>query len=175
MRLFLTIEIPKEIRDKLFDIQKEFGKDVLSTKWVAKKHIHLTLKFLGEVNSILMKKTIEELEKVKFKEFSLQVGKAGFFQRKGLISVVFIDLENSKELHYLKDDIEIGLLEIFPRDDSFEAHVTLGRVKKVFDKDKFVDVIDKIKINDKFEVKEFVLMQSMLTKDGPIYSVVKRF
>ena len=56
MRLFIAIELPENIKGSLFNIQKEIGSEYAKIKWVSKNQIHVTLKFLGEVdNDKLMK------------------------------------------------------------------------------------------------------------------------
>ena len=49
MRLYVGVELPKNIKDELFDIKKNFNGRLAKVNWIAKKNLHLTLKFLGEV------------------------------------------------------------------------------------------------------------------------------
>ena len=49
MRTFIAIELEKEIRDTLFQIQEELKSVQADVKWIKTANIHLTLKFLGEV------------------------------------------------------------------------------------------------------------------------------
>ena len=79
MRFFVAIELPEEVRDYLFTLKNKFHKDLAKVHWVAKKHIHLTLKFLGEVDEKLIKIFIEELNKIKFRPFELELDKLGAF------------------------------------------------------------------------------------------------
>ena len=68
MRLFLAIELNNEIKDYLFTIKNKFSKDLAKVNWVAKKNIHLTLKFLNEVDEKLVAELIELLKEIKFDE-----------------------------------------------------------------------------------------------------------
>ena len=58
MRTFIALDLPEEIKEYLFSLQKNFLKD-LKVKWVAKKHLHLTLKFLGETTDFITEKAFQ--------------------------------------------------------------------------------------------------------------------
>ena len=49
MRLFIAIDITENIKDYLNTLKDRFGDDLAKIKWVTKEQMHLTLKFLGEV------------------------------------------------------------------------------------------------------------------------------
>ena len=67
MRVFISVDLPKEGRDELYRIQKLINPSLAKIKWVPKKNIHLTLKFIGEVESI--DEIHERLSKIKFNPF----------------------------------------------------------------------------------------------------------
>jgi 2'-5' RNA ligase len=59
---------------------------------------------------------------------------------------------------------------------AYSPHLTLGRVKKIKEEIKFKEIfITKTTYPGKIDVKEFQLFQSVLTKEGPQYSVLSRF
>jgi 2'-5' RNA ligase len=49
IRTFIAVELPKEIHDKLQQIQNDFGASMPDVRWTKPGNIHLTLKFLGDV------------------------------------------------------------------------------------------------------------------------------
>ena len=58
----------------------------------------------------------------------------------------------------------------------FMGHVTIARVKKLKDKDTFLKLINSTKINMiTFIVREFYLKESILTKEGPIYKIIRKY
>jgi len=69
MRLFIAIEMPEEIKEYLIQIQSKIGNDLAKIRWVNKEQIHLTLKFLGEVQPNCVEEVKEELGKIKFESF----------------------------------------------------------------------------------------------------------
>ena len=69
MRVFVSVSLPTEVKDELYKVQKLISPSLAKIKWVPKKNIHLTLKFLGEVDNIddIRKK----FSKVEFNSFIL--------------------------------------------------------------------------------------------------------
>jgi 2'-5' RNA ligase len=56
------------------------------------------------------------------------------------------------------------------------SHLTVARVKKINDKKLFLEELKKINISKmNFEVNEFCLTESELTKEGPKYRVIEKF
>ena len=175
MRCFIAFDIPISLKNELEEIQKELYSENEKIKWVAKKNLHCTLKFLGNVDENSLKEIMRKLEEVKFKKFKTRLDKIGIFPSKNFIRVVFVELNPSKNAIDLQNEIDDKLLTIFPREKSFHSHLTLGRVKFVKDKEKFLEKIGKIKVTGEFEVSEFKLYKSVLSKDGPKYGVVKSY
>ncbi len=176
MRAFISIELPQKIKDILFDIQKQIGSNNAKIKWVAKKNLHLTLKFFSKISVDKLEKIKEKLIDIKFKPFKVKLGELGFFPGKDNIRVIWVGLQNHGKIMDIQGDIELKLNELYPKDERFTTHLTLGRVKFVKKKEEFLKNLKKIKIPDEeFIVREVVLFRSELTKDGPKYSVIKRF
>src|SRR5262249_58238136 len=81
MRTFIAIEIPSEIRSGLAVLQNELRRAGAEVSWTKPENIHLTLKFLGEVDE----RRIGEVEKVcvdsaaEFPSFALSLGATGVF------------------------------------------------------------------------------------------------
>jgi 2'-5' RNA ligase len=84
--------------------------------------------------------------------------------------VVWIGLEPEKEVLQLQQQIEELLGREFGKEKSFKAHLTLARVKFVDDKAKFLQQLKEIKTERlTFVVERFVLKESILSPNGPIY------
>ncbi len=80
IRLFVALLIPENVTEKLADICKNLVPDYSLYRWEAKEKIHLTLKFIGEVNEELVHPISSELEFVKnFHSFNFYVSGFGFF------------------------------------------------------------------------------------------------
>lgn len=176
MRAFIAIPLPKEVKDNLNDIQKQIGSDLAKINWVAKKNLHLTLKFFSYISEGEVKKVIGILKSIKIKPFEVELGEMGYFPDADYVRVMWISLEPAKDVFNLQGEIDSKLSELFERDKMFKVHLTLGRVKFVKNKEKFLKKLKEIKVPKlKFKIKGFELIQSILTKDGPKYKVLEKF
>lgn len=172
MRIFISIDIPKEIKDYLFNLQKTFPRNLAKIKFVAKKNLHLTLKFFPNINEEQLKIIKEKLQQLKFKPIKATLGKLGTFNKGSFGIVLWIDLD-SKEIYNLQDDIDILLQPEFKRENRFHTHLTLGRIKHVKNKEPFLDFLKTVKIQSlNFKIEKINLIQSNLTKDGPKYKIL---
>ena len=176
MRLFIAITLPDDIKDILYNIQKEIGNEYVKVKWVARKNVHLTLKFLGDVDGSKVEIIKEALRNVNHKKFKLSLGNLGWYPSKDKVNVIWVGLRPEKEVFHLHSEVELKLGSLFGNDSRFGVHMTLGRVKFVKYKEKFLDLLKKIKIRgEDFEVNSFSLIKSDLSKDGPKYFVMEKY
>lgn len=175
MRCFIAFDVPDHIKDKLYDLRKELHAKDAKIKWVEKKNYHLTIKFLGNINENRIKEIDDKLEKISLKSFKTNLGHLGVFPSDNLIRVIFIELNPAGDVIKLQQMVDSELISIFPKDERFHNHITLGRVKIVKDKDSFLDKIKNIKINGSFDVKEFKFFKSALDRNGPTYELLKTY
>lgn len=171
MRCFLAIDLPEEVKEDLLRIEREI-QPFLIGNFVESKNMHLTLKFLGEIDEVKLKEIRKKLKKIKLKKFKASLGKFGFFSP-SFIRVVWISLEPKEVVKELYGEIEKSLGN---KPSGFESHVALVRVKKIDDKRSLLSKTERIKLKNKeFEVKEFILKKSTLTPKGPIYEDIEKF
>lgn len=175
MRIFIAFDIPNSIRDILYDLQKELHGSEAKIKLVEKKNLHCTLKFLGEIDDDKIAEIDEILKKIRLKNFTVNLGKVGVFPNMSFIRVVYIELIPSSDVIKLQQAIDSELLALFQQDARFQSHMTLGRVKFVKDKEKFNKKISELKAEGSFDITEFKLYKSVLTKDGPNYETLKTY
>ncbi|MSR86243.1 RNA 2',3'-cyclic phosphodiesterase [Candidatus Woesearchaeota archaeon] len=171
MRLFLAIDLPKEIKEYLFQLEKKFKEAKIT--WVSKKNLHLTLKFLGEVEEKDLSKIKSQI-KIEAKTLSLHVAKLGFFPHAESPTVIWISLEPEEQVIELQQKIDGHLLTSFPGEQKFQAHITLGRIKSIRRKKDFFNSVESIIIEPRsFKVDSFQLMSSTLTKNGSLYKTLE--
>lgn len=176
MRLFIAIEIPREVKDYLFTIKNNFNKNLAKVNWIAKKNLHLTLKFLGNIDEKLIPKIIEKLNEIKFDSFELELDNLDSFPNPNYMKVLWVGVKNFNKVIELQSEVEEKLREYFEKDKEFSAHITLGRIKFVKDKPEFNSILKKTKINKiKFKVDSFSLIKSELSKNGPTYINLEKF
>ncbi|MBI2670875.1 RNA 2',3'-cyclic phosphodiesterase [Candidatus Woesearchaeota archaeon] len=174
MRTFISIEIPREIKDKIVNTQNDLKKLDIDATYPFKKNIHVTLLFLGEKTDDRIKEIKERLFILKFNKFTVELKGLGAFPNLNRINVVWIG-SNSNELIYLNDAICKQINQ--KNDKDFSVHLTITRIKSSKNIDKIRDFIKQNRdINfGSFEVKSFVLKKSTLTSSGPIYEDLETF
>ena len=174
MRCFIAIDLPDEIKSKLFhDFDNLKKRRLFLGKNTEKNSLHLTMKFLGDLTEEEIKKTEIALRKIKFQKFSCSLGKPGFFGDGNRINVIWIELLSDK-LILLEKEISEAVNENYGKE--FTPHITLSRMKRVFNKKKLAEAIKNFNFKSPgFEVKEFLFMKSELTSDGPKYKIIEKF
>ena len=176
MRCFIAIELPSFIKANLYDLQKRIGNEYAKVNWVAKKNLHLTLKFLRNVDEEELNLLKEALRNVKEKKFRVGLGKLGYYPGENRINVLWISLKPEKEIMNLHGEIELKFGSLFEKDERFSVHLTLGRVKLIKKKDEFLSKLKDVEVKwDSFLVDQFVLVRSVLSKDGPKYDVLEKY
>lgn len=169
-RCFIAIDLPGEVKNEIVKIQNQLPE--FRGKLTEKNNLHLTLKFLGEIEEEMISKAEEKLKCIKFKKFKAKLGGIGIFSE-SFIRIVWIKLENCDKL---QEEVDKSLNSLFKKEKRFMSHLTIARVKLVKDKRKFIDLLDKIKIAPvEFEASSFALKKSTLTKQGSVYEDLMRF
>jgi len=174
MRLFIAIDIPKSLKAEILRIQEEI-KNLGRINIVPKENLHITLKFLGEVDD--SKVIIKALEEIEFEKFSIISGNAGFFPTDNFINVIWIGFNDDEKLLELQQQIDNILSKKFKKEKNFISHATIARVKylPVENKEEFKKLKNRKITPMKFKVESFKLMKSILTQQGAIYETIKEF
>ncbi len=167
MRLFIGFDVPeeriKEINEKIED------KGIKRTK-----EFHCTLKFLGEVEDEKVRGIVERLKRIKFKKFYVELGNVGFFPNEDYIKVIYLEILG-QEVNKLREEIEKSLEGIFPREERFKAHVTLGRVKFIENKEELKEIKKLGGERERYLIDSFKLVKSELRREGPFYENIEVF
>ncbi|MCK5040067.1 MAG: RNA 2',3'-cyclic phosphodiesterase [Candidatus Aenigmarchaeota archaeon] len=179
LRLFIALDFPKQICSKLFYLQDKITPDIAKIKWVEEENFHITLKFLGDVNEDKIPQIKEKLSLIKFKDFSSSINQSGIFPSNNYIKVIWLGLMPYEKICLLHNKIDNSLLTLdFTKEDSFQSHATLGRVKYVHKKELLIEKIRKIEeliLGEIFTISSFSLKKSTLTKKGPVYKDIAIF
>jgi 2'-5' RNA ligase len=175
MRTFIAIDLPSQIKEKIVQIQQTFKECDLAFKWVKAEYIHLTLKFLGNIEEkqvAEVKKIITEVAqknkalKAKFTEF-------GFFPNEKRPRVFFIATSHEDLLKSIAEELESKLEDIgFLAEHRFKSHLTLARIKSLENIDCLKGKCKEVKLTEEFTINELILFKSILTRSGPIYEKI---
>ena len=183
MRTFIAIELPRQIKDKLTELQillKQTGADV---KWVFPKNIHLTLKFLGEIDEKQLPEIIQIIEGAakNNKTFQASLSSYGVFPKIEFPRVIWVAVnKGDNETKKLAEELENGLEQIgIPKEEkAFSSHITIGRVKSQLNKEKLVKALKESGNyfegeNTGFDINKITLFKSTLNVSGPAYDILK--
>lgn len=177
IRSFIAIELNEGIHSELASLQSILKKSNADVKWVAPESIHLTLKFLGNIDA----DKIKEIEKILnetaagSEPFVLTLKGIGAFPKLDYPRVIWVGVDSgaaqSEQLaRVIEDKLEkLGI----PREDrEFHPHLTLGRVKSLKNKDNLKKIIETTKFEQgsAVDVNHLTLFKSELTREGSIYT-----
>lgn len=160
-------------------IVQEIGK-ISGIKGVRSENIHLTLKFLGNIDEELDVKPIKDiLQKVAGHHASFRVlfKGTGAFPKPAKMRVAWIGIDSPELEELAKDVIDSLPANAGEKLQSFRAHLTIGRVKFSDGIDRARRVLERYRDHDfgSINVNEFLLIKSTLTPQGPIYEILERF
>ena len=171
MRIFIAADIPNNIKSILHNLQKQIVDNVKITL-VKPENMHLTLKFLGEVDKNILDEARIRLKDVKFKPFDVSLDNLGVFPHENYMRVLWIGVKG--RVNELSNKIDPALADLFPKEKKFHAHITLGRIKFISDKLNFKERL-KIRVEGSFKVNSFRLIRSELTENGPRYEILEDY
>lgn len=181
VRSFIAVELPEEVRTHLADIQRQLKKArTPSVKWVDPHSIHLTLKFLGNVETdklaaitVAIRQSCEGIP-----PFSLEITGVGAFPNFNRPRVAWVGIKG--ELDKLiaiqkKLDALLAPMGFPPEDRPFSAHLTLARVRDDMpppERQAFGKLLQdtKFEASAVFRVDSVNLMRSQLSPSGAIYT-----
>ncbi|NMA68475.1 MAG: RNA 2',3'-cyclic phosphodiesterase, partial [Desulfitobacterium sp.] len=128
MRLFIAINFPEEILDKIENIKECIAQYAQEGRFVSRENLHLTLEFLGEIPEEKVPKIIEVMELIHTPPFTLSLTGTGTFKRKdgeifwlGIVkNQTLLDLQRELHQYLVERDFEL-------EDRQYRPHITLGR------------------------------------------------
>ncbi|MHA1410084.1 MAG: RNA 2',3'-cyclic phosphodiesterase [Candidatus Odinarchaeia archaeon] len=180
IRAFIAVDIEDSaVINKISQIRNKFNGNWAKIKFVEDENLHLTLKFLGDVNESLLNQIIEKLSEITFKEFTYCLNGVGCFNLK-FPRVLWVGIrEGGETLISLHKKIDEKLSEISIKPDSkrYSPHLTIGRVKSVRDKKSLISMIKELEETEVgcLKATNFRLKKSILTPKGPIYEILREF
>lgn len=173
-RLFVAIDLPENVLASLLDIC--YG--LRGAKWMDKTRMHLTLRFIGEVDGGVFRDIDESLATVEFEPFELTVKGVGHFPPRGKPETLWAGIEKSDELAALRAKVESALKRAGVSADGrkFAPHVQLARVKDTPPEHlaQFLHEYALFRLPS-FPVTEFSLYSSFLSSERALHQVESTF
>lgn len=178
MRLFVAIHFPPEVRKAIDDAATTLRAATLPIRWVAKDALHLTVKFLGDVDGDVANAIAPALESAvaPMRTFPIEIQGVGAFPSPERPSIVWAGCVAAPPLELLFHAVETTLepLGFAPEARAFHPHVTLGRVRRHARVRDLSSALQALRLETTATVRSVELMESELTANGPRYRVRHR-
>lgn len=174
IRLFVAVDLPDDIRALICTM----GGSIPGSRPVPENQLHLTLKFIGEVDTGMLDDIKNALHTIQTPIFHICLKGVGHFPPRGTPKVLWVGIEPVTEITALRNKIEKNLSEIeIPRERrKFSPHVTLARLrnsplKRVSQFLAGNSLFD----TPSFAVEDFRLYSSTLTSKGAAHTIQEIF
>jgi 2'-5' RNA ligase len=179
VRLFIAINLPADVRSEVVAATASLRTAAPEVAWISDQRLHLTLKFLGDVDEARLDELSAALAAVagQHRELVMTVGGVGAFPNFRRARVVWIGIGQEARLELLHHDIELACesLGFDVEGRAFRPHLTLGRVKHMLPEQRLrmlSRVGKQIDFRTDFVVRSVDLMSSELSQSGPTYRTV---
>ena len=171
IRLFVAIDLPAAVAVML----EEICRGLRGARWVSTEQLHLTLRFIGEVDGGLFREIREELAGVEAEAFSLRLAGLGCFPPRKAPRVLWAGVEPAgRGLIAVRNRVEscLARLDIEPEGRKYAPHITIARLADT----PLAELTRYLSANglfatEEFMVREFHLYSSRLTPKGAVHSI----
>lgn len=182
MRLFLGGFLPQNIRENIVN-QTQTGSTLSSIRWTRPEHLHMTIKFMGDVENRLLPQLISTLKSALLgaSNAQLRLQKVGFFPSLQRPSLGWLGVEDmDKTLTNLHGKVEQALEEcgVHREQRKFHPHVTVARGRNKMISAVDTQVFCKLYRNFKspmFSLENLQLIHSQLSATGSTYTTLEQF
>ena len=179
IRTFIAVELPREIQERLRQLQDDFGASLPDVRWTRFGNIHLTLKFLGDVEVSRVDKIRDSLIDVarQFSSFKMSLAGMGAFPNSRKPRIVWVGVEEGADrLVEIARSIESSMKNLgFQREKRpFRPHLTVGRIRRLENPQLMTRTLDESRVGDlgEFAVEKISLIRSQLDPAGSIYTTI---
>ncbi len=180
LRTFIAVELGSNVTGKAAKLIQALQQTEVEASWVQPAHMHLTLKFLGEITEAEMVDVCRVVGQAAatIEPFEIIVRGAGAFPDLASPKTIWLGISDGAEsLLELHAAIETGLYRElqYPRERRrFTPHLTIGRVKRANANQRLADALA---ANANFDadlcvVDEVVTFASFLSPNGPTYEAL---
>jgi len=168
LRLFVALALPTEIKTQIASISG----GIPGARWVPPENYHLTLRFIGEVQSWQAEEVDAALGAIRAPRFDLALSGIGTFEKGGRVQSLNVKAERSESLARLQTKVETALQRVGLEAERrrFTPHVTLART----DRAEVAKLVSFVQTHSLFRtppvaIEHFYLFSSVLGKEAAHY------
>ena len=169
-RLFVAVELPASVKQHLLLL----GCGVPGARWLDENQMHLTLRFIGEVDGGTMTDITSALAEIEAEPFDVTLCGAGHFPPRGVPQTLWVGVEHNPSLLALRNRIETALSRAgIERDHrKYFPHVALARLKGA-NTSRVAQFLTQHTMfsTEPFAVDAYCLYSSVLRAEGAIHRI----
>jgi 2'-5' RNA ligase len=172
-RLFVAVRPPEHVRRLLLAAMG----GVSGARWQSDEQLHITLRFIGEVDRHQASDIDAALASVHHPPFEIAVNGLGTFERRGKPEVIWAGVAPHEPLAGLHRKIDQALARagVEPDRRAYHPHITLARLKRTSGPvGNLIGGVGGL-ASPPFAVEQFALYESRLTPEGAVYSAIERY
>jgi 2'-5' RNA ligase len=173
MRLFVAIQPPRPVRELLLGAMGGIG----GARWQSHDQLHLSLRFIGEVDRRQGEDIDAALRTVRHPPFEIRLNGAGFFEKRGQASAVWAGVTPERPIAALHKKVDQALVRtgLEPERRAYSPHITLARLNRSSGPiGGFLEQTGTLS-SPQFAVDGFALYESDLTAEAAVYSIIERY
>jgi 2'-5' RNA ligase len=172
-RLFVAIRPPRAMRAGLLRVMG----GVANARWQSDEQLHLTLRFIGEVDRHAAEDAAAALGTIHHPRFELALDGIGQFDRKGRLETLWAGITPHEPLKLLHNKVDQALARvgIQPDNRAYLPHITLARFGRDAGTVGGLLTHSGGLASPPEEIDQFCLYESNLSHEGPVYTIVERY
>lgn len=178
VRTFVAVEFPVDFTHIVKEVQEKF-RELGKMKIVPAELVHVTLKFLGEVDEGKIADIEQSLENISCEPFQCLIKGAGVFPNVRKPRVLWLGTEGNFDPLHKQVEYYLEKEGFEPDSREFTAHATIARIRHIprSNMNQFTSTVKEMEDVEfgKFTVDNFRLKKSILTPEGPVYETLRQF
>lgn len=166
IRLFAGLSLPEKIKEQLTDLQTNLP----GALWRPAEKMHLTLRFIGNLEEPVAEEVLKELRYVRFPAFHYSLKGIGYFARGDIPHHIWAGVDEDKAIRELQEKVDNAVKKAGAGQEDrfkFTPHVTLGKLigTDMADVFRFIQE-NNLFHSEVFEASSFTLYQSIARENG---------
>ncbi len=177
LRAFVAIELPEKVQGDIRNLQRAFASHRLDIRWVKPVNLHLTIKFLGDIDPSVTHTLGRVLSDTAANHpmFDLLPQGMGIFPNMRRPRILWAGIAGQTSvLRSIWKSVENALVPLgFETEKrAYKGHLTIGRIKTHMDQGRLATALRAQRdfVSEAFSVKRLVLFKSERQPNGPVYT-----
>lgn len=172
-RLFIGLELPDTVTNTLLSLHRT----ITGARWQSAEQLHLTLRFIGQVDDAMAQAIHQTLTRVEAARFDIALQRISCQGNPNHPRTLWAGVRPTAPLVTLHSEIgnQLSTVGLTPENRRYRPHVTLARFRKnAASVANFLAAHGDLDL-PAFTVTHFTLFKSTVSQDGSRYDVIERY